>query len=138
MVSSELKKIGSKIREIRKQKKMSQTALASAAGVSRPNLNRIEKGRQKEIKGDTLEKIARALETDERRLRGDSAPHGTRAADPVTAGGQKPSKAELQAECISLIFKIDAKHLPVMRNILQGISEKGIQFCPELFDKHRS
>jgi DNA-binding XRE family transcriptional regulator len=50
------------LRAIRLEKKLTQTALAKAAGVSRQTINCIEHGKQKDIKSDTLFAIANALE----------------------------------------------------------------------------
>ena len=52
--------VGRVIREVRIRKEMSQNQLASAAGIIRPNLSRIEAGKHRPTL-DTLERIAGAL-----------------------------------------------------------------------------
>lgn len=53
--------VGSRIRQARKLRKLSQVALAKAAGITQPSLSELETGETKEITGATLIGIAEAL-----------------------------------------------------------------------------
>ncbi len=55
--------MGYKIKEIRTQKKMTQTELAAKSGVSRSIIAQLESGRRTRTTTSTLIKLAAALET---------------------------------------------------------------------------
>jgi transcriptional regulator with XRE-family HTH domain len=55
-------KVGARITELRKEKKLSQQKLAIDANIERTHLTHIEKGR-KNISLSTLERVIKALET---------------------------------------------------------------------------
>ena len=60
----EIPNLGSRIKEIREEKKMSPTQLAALAGMSTANLYRIESETTKSVPRDTLKAISEALEID--------------------------------------------------------------------------
>lgn len=60
-MSKELSTIGKTIRKYRKERKMSQEALARAADVSFPTIVKIESGETPNPSVDTANKIAKAL-----------------------------------------------------------------------------
>ena len=61
------KKLGARIQEIRKSKKMTQEKLAELINLETPNLSNIERGK-KFMTADTLEKIIRVLNVKEKEL----------------------------------------------------------------------
>lgn len=54
--------LGLRLRNARKLRKMSQAALAKAAGVKQPSISELESGETKIISGDTLIAISQALQ----------------------------------------------------------------------------
>jgi transcriptional regulator with XRE-family HTH domain len=61
------KKLGARIQEIRKSKRLTQEVLAEIIDMDPPNLSNIECGRRF-MSAETLEKIAKALEVEEKEL----------------------------------------------------------------------
>ena len=63
LIEEELKalRVGAEIAKMRQQKHMSQTALAARAGMSAPNVSRIENSPAQNMTLETLVKLARAL-----------------------------------------------------------------------------
>ena len=63
LIEEELKalRVGAQIARLRKQRHMSQTELAAKAGMSAPNISRIEASPAQNMTLETLVKIARAL-----------------------------------------------------------------------------
>lgn len=59
----EEKRMGYKVKEIRKQRKMSQAELAKKSGVSRATISAIENNTTRPVMSSTLLAIAAALET---------------------------------------------------------------------------
>lgn len=55
--------MGSKIRELREAKGMSQEALAKKSGISRQTISALENGSERAVLSSTLIAIAEALET---------------------------------------------------------------------------
>lgn len=55
--------VNNKIKEVRRQKRMTQSQLAEKANVCRPYLSAIERGRQQVISNIVMEKISIALDT---------------------------------------------------------------------------
>lgn len=55
--------MGSKVREFREKRKMSQEELAEKSGVSRGTISAIETGRSENVNSKTLLRIAEALDT---------------------------------------------------------------------------
>jgi len=60
-------KLGARIQEIRKSKKLTQEKLAEAIGLDTPNLSNIERGKRF-VSAETLEKIIKALDVTEKDL----------------------------------------------------------------------
>ena len=60
-------KFGMRIKEIRRSKNMTQERLAEIIGIDTPNLSNIERGKRF-VTSETLEKIANALEVQEKEL----------------------------------------------------------------------
>lgn len=60
-------KLGKRIQEIRKSRKLTQEKLAEMIGLDIPNLSNIERGKRF-VKAETLEKIVQALNVTEREL----------------------------------------------------------------------
>ena len=61
--SREVKALKNKLRQIRKQKRMSQDELAKLSGVSRVTISNIERGKNENISAKTLLSIAAVLGT---------------------------------------------------------------------------
>src|SRR6266478_7507244 len=63
LIEEELKalRVGAQIAKIRQRKHMSQTTLAARAGMSAPNISRIESSPAQNMTIETLVKLARAL-----------------------------------------------------------------------------
>jgi transcriptional regulator with XRE-family HTH domain len=63
LIEEELKalRVGVQIVKLRQQKRMSQTELAAKAGMSAPNISRIETSPSQNMTLETLVKLARAL-----------------------------------------------------------------------------
>jgi DNA-binding Xre family transcriptional regulator len=63
LIEQELKalRVGTEISRLRQQRRMSQTQLAAKAGMSAPNISRIENSPAQNMTLETLVKIARAL-----------------------------------------------------------------------------
>jgi transcriptional regulator with XRE-family HTH domain len=63
LIEEELKalRVGVQIVKLRQQKRMSQTELAAKAGMSAPNISRIENSPSQNMTLETLVKLARAL-----------------------------------------------------------------------------
>ena len=66
-MSSLKEKLGKRIQEIRKSKKMTQEKLAEMIGLDTPNLSNIERGKRF-VTSETLEKIINALNVREKDL----------------------------------------------------------------------
>lgn len=60
-------KLGKRIQEIRKSKKLTQEKLAEMIGIDTPNLSNIERGKRF-VSSDTLEKIIKSLNVKEKDL----------------------------------------------------------------------
>ena len=60
-------KLGKRIQEIRKSKKLTQEKLAEMVGLDTPNLSNIERGKRF-VSSETLEKIIKALNVKEKEL----------------------------------------------------------------------
>ncbi|MCD7880007.1 MAG: helix-turn-helix domain-containing protein [Candidatus Gastranaerophilales bacterium] len=60
-------KLGARIQEIRKSKKLTQEKLAEKIGLDTPNLSNIERGKRF-VSAETLEKIVKALDVTEKDL----------------------------------------------------------------------
>ena len=60
-------KLGKRIQEIRKSKKLTQEKLAEMIGLDTPNLSNIERGKRF-VTAETLEKIINALDVNEKDL----------------------------------------------------------------------
>ena len=60
-------KLGKRIQEIRKSKKLTQEKLAELIGLDTPNLSNIERGKRF-VTSETLEKIIKALNVSEKEL----------------------------------------------------------------------
>lgn len=60
-------KLGKRIQEIRKSKKLTQEKLAEMVGLDTPNLSNIERGKRF-VTSETLEKIIKALDVNEKEL----------------------------------------------------------------------
>lgn len=60
-------KLGARIQELRKHKKLTQECLAEMVGIDTPNLSNIERGKRF-VSSDTLEKIVTALGVKESEL----------------------------------------------------------------------
>lgn len=60
-------KLGARIQQIRKSKKITQERLAEAIGLDTPNLSNIERGKRF-VSAETLEKIIHALDVEEKDL----------------------------------------------------------------------
>ena len=83
--------IGERVRETRKRRKLTQEALAKAAGVSKNAISKIEKGRTKRPNPETLYAIADKLGVSDRwiinggadasTIREDSKPYGLSAEE---------------------------------------------------------
>ena len=56
-------RFGSRVRELRREREISQETLAAAAGISRFYLIQIEKGRATQVSVEVAGRIADALET---------------------------------------------------------------------------
>lgn len=66
-VSNLKEKLGKRIQEIRKSKKLTQEKLAEMIGLDTPNLSNIERGKRF-VTAETLEKIIKALGVNEKDL----------------------------------------------------------------------
>ncbi|MDO5436753.1 MAG: helix-turn-helix transcriptional regulator [bacterium] len=66
-MSSLKEKLGARIQEIRKSKKLTQEKLAEKIGLDTPNLSNIERGKRF-VTAETLENIIKALEVTEKEL----------------------------------------------------------------------
>ena len=66
-MSSLKEKLGARIQQIRKSKKLTQEKLAEAIGLDTPNLSNIERGKRF-VSAETLEKIINALDVSEKEL----------------------------------------------------------------------
>ncbi len=67
MMKSLKQKLGARIQEIRKSKNLTQEVLAEKIDMDKPNLSNIECGKRF-MTAETLEKIANALEVEEKEL----------------------------------------------------------------------
>ena len=63
-LSVEIPNLGSRIKQIREEKKMTPTQLAALAGMSSANLYRIESETTKSVPRDTLKALGEALGVD--------------------------------------------------------------------------
>ena len=57
-----------RVRERRKELQMSQSELSKRSGISRTTLNKIESGRQTNVKTSTIISISRSLDTEPDKL----------------------------------------------------------------------
>lgn len=54
--------MGTKIRELREKRKLTQSKLAKISGISRTTINQLEGNKKADVKTSTLNAIAKALE----------------------------------------------------------------------------
>lgn len=108
------KYLGKAIRQLRRDREMSQDALAVKIGSHGPNLVKIEKGRQ--IPGSRMvERIAKALELPDPaqiyRLASDLARHSSKGESPsegVSYDSSRPDLADLTSELTDIIHRLFA------------------------------
>ncbi|MEW2455355.1 helix-turn-helix domain-containing protein [Streptomyces albus] len=91
--------IGSRLREIRKRRGMSQTELAAAADLSVSLVSKVEQGEKRDVRLETAHRLARALDVPTTRLLTDEARQWT---PPVDAETWRPVVEALQAEPVQL------------------------------------
>lgn len=78
--------LGDRIRQLRRERGMSQEELAKAVGIRQPSLSKIEKGDTHQLRASTLMRMARALEVDPEYLRTGVRPAAQELQIPGTAG----------------------------------------------------
>lgn len=61
--------IGDRVKKLREAKRMSQGKLAQLTGIAQASLSLIESGKTRKLKGDTLMRLAKALEADPEYIR---------------------------------------------------------------------
>jgi putative transcriptional regulator len=103
--------VGQKIREVRREHKLTQEQLAQQVGVSRVTINQIENGRRKQFKPDLIHKVATATATPIEYL------YGTRTKQGTLQEQLPPQNVDLPSELDSTLSQIRSLPWPDQKKL---------------------